>query len=342
MFTKYSILKLKIIFSLIRARKITLKKILNTIYCYIAYYFKFNKSGITPILINFDLSNYCNERCVFCRTDDGKLYDYNPDKKCDTLEMGFMQLEVFESIISQTKNTLLMAVPYVNGEPFIYKDLGKAIKIATDYNVATMIATNGILLNEENINIVLDGGLDFIKIQISGFTRKVHSVEHRVGDIELIKRNLKSLARIIKEKKSKIIVLIDYILYKHNIHEKDLFREFAEGLGFMFSTRPGNPRGMEEKEEKQYKKEKLPTNIPCDWLWKVLTINWNGEIFPCCDYVTWSDIKGYGNFITGSTNILKIWNGQDAIKMRKIHREQGRLPIPICSKCPRKGVEFKF
>lgn len=341
MFTKYSWLKIKIILSLIRARKITLKKFLNALHCYVACYFRLNKSGITPLLINFDLSNYCNERCIFCRTNDGQIYNQNPNKKHGFIEMGMMPLEIFEAIIQQTKNTLLMAVPYVNGEPFIYKDLGKAIKIAADNNVATMLATNGILLNEENINMILDNNLDFIKIHVSGYSQPIHSIEHRVGNVELIKKNLKLLSKIIKERNASLIVMIDYMFYKHNAHEVDLFRKFAKDLGFMFSIRSGNPYGMEDKEEKQYKTS-LSVNVPCDWLWKVLTINWNGDIFPCCDYVTWSDIKGYGRFSVEKTDILKVWNGPDAVNMRKIHREQGRRPIPICSKCSRKGVEFKF
>ena len=341
MFTKYSWLKAKIILSLIHARKITLKKLLNALHCYAACYFRLNKSGTTPLLINFDLSNYCNERCVFCRTAAGRIYDQNPNKKHGFIEMGMMPLEIFEAIIQQTKNTLLMAVPYVNGEPFIYPDLGKTIKFATNNNVATMIATNGILLNEENINMILDNKLDFIKIHVSGYSQPIHSIEHRVGKVELIKENLRLLSKIIRERKASLIVMIDYMLYKHNAREVELFRKFAKDLGFMFSIRPGNPYGMEGREEKQYEKP-LSVNIPCDWLWKVLTINWNGDIFPCCDYVVWSDIKGYGKFSVGKTDLLKVWNGPDAVKMRKIHREQGRRPIPICSKCLRKGVEFKF
>ncbi|MEK7674109.1 MAG: radical SAM/SPASM domain-containing protein [Patescibacteria group bacterium] len=338
---KYFRLKLKIILSLLGKRKITLRKIFNTLYCYVAYCLKLNKSAVTPFLINFDLSNYCNERCIFCRTEDGKLYDQNPTNKCGFLEMGMMNIEIFKDIIQQTKKTLLMAVPYVNGEPFIYKDLGKALKIATDNNVATMIATNGILLNEENINLALNNGLDFIKIQVSGYTQSAHNIEHRVGSVEAIKESLKLLSKKIKERKSSLIVMIDYILYKHNAHELELFRKFAKDLEFMFSVRPGNPLFMEDKEEKQYTKQ-LPTNVPCDWLWKILTINWNGDIFPCCDFVTWSDIKGYGTFVPGETNILKIWNGTGAMKMREIHKKHGRGPILICSKCPRSGVEFKF
>lgn len=341
MLTKYAWLKLRIILSLISKKKITLKKISNTFHCYTAYYLRLDRSANTPLLINFELSNYCNENCVFCRTENGKIYDLNPAKKGGFIEKGIMQLEIFESIIKQTKDTLLMAVPYVNGEPFVYKELGRAIRIATENNVASMIATNGLLLNEKNINIILDSGLDFIKIHVSGFSRKVHNIQHRIGDVELIKNNLRLLSRVNRERNVPIIVMVDYILYKHNAHEVRLFREFADDLGFMFSIRPGNPHGMEDREDKQYK-GKPPVNLPCDWLWKVLTINWNGDILPCCDYVIWSGGEGYGRFSTYNTDISKIWNGTDAINMRRIHKKEGRTPIPICSKCHRKGVEFKF
>jgi MoaA/NifB/PqqE/SkfB family radical SAM enzyme len=207
-----------------------------------------------------------------------------------------------------------MAIPYVNGEPFISKEIGKAIKIATENNVASMIATNGLLLNEKNINIILDNGLDFIKVHVSGFSRDAHSIQHRVGDVELIKNNLRLLSRMIGERNAPIIVMVDYILYKHNAHEVELFRKFADNLGFMFSTRTGNPHGMEDKEDRQYKGN-FPVNLPCDWLWKVLTINWNGDILPCCDYVTWSDVKGYGRFSLYNTNISEVWNGPHAISM---------------------------
>jgi len=243
--------------------------------------------------------------------------------------MGIMPIEIFEAIIRQTKKTLLMAIPYVNGEPFIYKDLDKAIKIATDNNVATMIATNGILLNKENIDMILNNGLNFIKIHVSGYSQPIHSVEHRVGNVESIKENLKLLSKMIKERKKSLIVMVDYILYKHNAHELELFRKFTKDLGFMFSVRPGNPRDMEDKEEKQYKKKSLPINVPCDWLWKVLTINWNGDILPCCDYGIWSGLEGYGKFSVGKTNILEVWNGPVVIKMRRTHRKYGRRPVPI-------------
>ncbi len=342
MLTKYSFLKVRLILLLLAKGKLSLRKIANLVHCYIAYWRKLDRSGQTPFIINFELSNHCNESCVFCRSASGKIFDQNPKSTGEPIPKGTMRLEVFQDIVRQAKDTLLMAVPYVNGEPFIYKHLGQALRTAKECNVATMIASNGILLGEENIDKILDNDLDFIKVHISGYTNDVHQIQHRVGDVEVIKSNLKMLAGKIRERKARILVLVDYILYKHNVHQLDLFRNFAKECGFLFSVRPGNPRGMEDMEKAQPLRIQSTTHIPCDWLWKALTVNWNGDLLPCCDYVVWSSTSGYGEHKVGETDLLDLWNGPEVIGMRKTHRDQGRAPIAICSGCKRTGIEFKF
>lgn len=342
MLTKYSSLKVRLIFLLLAKGKLSLRKIANLAHCYIAYWFKWDRSGETPFIINFELSNHCNESCVFCRSASGKIFDQSPKSTGEPIPKGTMRLEVFQDIVRQAKGTLLMAVPYVNGEPFIYKKLGEALRTAKECNVATMIASNGIMLDEENINKVLDNDLDFIKVHISGYTNDVHQIQHRIGDVEAIKNNLKMLAKMVREREARILVLVDYILYKHNAHQLDLFRDFARECGFLFSARPGNPRGMEGMEAAQPLRIQSTTHIPCDWLWKALTVNWNGDLLPCCDHAVWSDAKGYGEHMPGETDLLGVWNGREVIGMRTTHRERGRAPIAICSECKRTGIEFKF
>ena len=254
---------------------------------------------------------------------------------------GVMKLPIYENIIRQTKDTLLMAIPYVNGEPLIYQYLDDVLRIAKECNVATILSSNGILLNEANIDKILKNDLDQIKVHVSGFTNDVHQIQHRLGDVEEIKSNLSLLARRIRERKARMIVLVDYIRYKHNAHQIEQFRKFAYQHGFLFSVRPGNPRGMEDSEDVQ-PTARSAAHIPCDWLWKALTVNWNGDMLPCCDYVTWSNVKGYGAFKPVETDILKVWNGPDVLWMRKTHRVQGRKNIPICSGCNRVGIEYKY
>lgn len=338
---KYSTLKVRLILLMLRKGKLSIRKIFNTVRCYVAYHFKLDRSGRTPMVISFELSNHCNESCVFCRSENGEIYDQNPRNPDQIIPKGTMKFEVVESVLRQTKDTLLMAVPYVNGEPFIYQRLDEVLRVAKECSVATTIASNGVLLGQENIDKILDYDLDFLKVHVSGFTTDVHRIQHRVGDVEKIKQNLRLLSKLIRGRKARLLVLIDYILYKHNAHQVDQFKAFAHDLGFLFSVRPGNPRGMEGQENAL---PPLPSvqNLPCDWLWKVLTINWDGAILPCCEYVVFGNAENYGPFKEHETDVLGVWNGARAVQMRKTHREQGRKPIPICSQCSRVGVEFKY
>ena len=69
--TKYFFLKLKIVFSLLIKGKISIMKLYNIFISFYSYLFKLKTSGKTPVVINFELSNKCNERCVFCRDEKG-------------------------------------------------------------------------------------------------------------------------------------------------------------------------------------------------------------------------------------------------------------------------------
>jgi MoaA/NifB/PqqE/SkfB family radical SAM enzyme len=204
-----------------------------------------------------------------------------------------------------------------------------------------MIATNGMILNEENSKKLLAAGLDLIKIHISGFSQEIHSIQHRKGDVEIIKKNIRKFVELDHLGNHETIIMLDFIKYRHNAHEIEQAREFAAELGILFNLRPGNPRGMEDTEAVQSTKA-LPVAIPCDWLWTVLTVDWNKRIYPCCDHVVWSDAPAYDEHQVGETQIGELWNGPNARKMRRIHAIQGRTPLPICAECPRQGVTFKW
>jgi len=347
---KYLLLRAKIIFSIIVKGKISFKKIFNAAHCWFAQKFRFVKSSEFPFIINFELWNECNAQCTFCRSDDGEIYDLNPQNlENKPIEKGRMPIEMFNEIIEQVKDHILLAVPYVNGEPLMYPDLFKAIKFASDRKVATLISTNGELLTEKNIKKLLDSSLDFIKIAISGFSQDIFTIQHRGCNIEKIKQNMRSLARIRDEGKHKILVMLDYIYYEYNAHEYRDALELGRELGFLVSRRPGNLHMLSEEHPELAKKEKpqddikdLPIKNLCDWPWKVMTVNWNGGIYPCCDYVVWGDQKADAIFELGKTQIKEVWNGSSKLANREVHLKEGRGGYDICSKCTRTGTAFKF
>ena len=309
-------------------------------YCYLAHQLRLKRSGKFPFVINFELWNECNANCVFCRSANGEIYDQNPKAPGRSIAKGRMPWQVYAEIIDQVKDYLLMAILYINGEPLLYKDIDRAIKYASDKRIATMISTNGILLNESNIKKLLGSGLDFLKVAISGFSQETYGIEVRRGEIEKIKDNLRLLARLNEAGRHGLLVMLDFIHYTYNAHEIETVRQFCQENGFVFNLRPGITTGLKGVEPVQPPKKN--TDKLCDWPWKVLSINWNGDIFPCCNYVLWSEVRPYARFELGRTRVAEVWNGSSARAYRAVHIEQGRKGIPICADCTVEGVYFKY
>ena len=88
MLTKYSFLKVRLILLLLAKGKLSLRKIANLVHCYIAYWLKLDRSGQTPFIINFELSNHCNENCVFCRSASGKILIRTPRVRVSLFPKG--------------------------------------------------------------------------------------------------------------------------------------------------------------------------------------------------------------------------------------------------------------
>lgn len=339
--SRYFLLRLKIIFMLLRKHKLSAKKIINLLICYLSYVTKRDKSATFPFAISFELSNECNANCVFCRTAAGQIYNQNPH---DTtfVAKGFMPYELYTQVIDEAKEYLLMAILYVNGEPLIYKQLYAAIQHASQSHVASMIATNGILLNEENIHKLIKSDVDFIKVAISGFSQESYTRQVRHGDVDKIKNNLQLLQSENSTNGNKTIVMIDFIQYDYNQHEILPAKEFCDRLGFMFNVRKGNVAHSGDDSPEAVSIPFETTEVLCDWPWKVLTINWNGDVFPCCDYVVWTNLPSYRRITPGAVNIREIWNGEAAIRNRKVHCMIGRTAIPVCSHCNRSSITFKY
>ncbi len=338
----YNYLQFKLFLRVLREGKISFRKLLNVLLCDLAYVMKWKKGSPAPYILTLELWNECNAGCLFCRDKKGKIHDLNPSGT-GFIPKGQMSPDVAMDIISQLKNDILIAVLYTNGEPLLYKDLPKVIQHATDNGVATVIASNGLLFTQENARAILEAGIDFIKIQLSGFTQDIYGIQIRYGEVEHLKENIRMLAGLNREGRYRAIIMIDYILYNYNRHQLPLVRKFCEDLDLMMNIRPGNSfGGLENLEPPLLPKSMLPLKISCDYLWKVMQVNFNGDILPCCEAVLWSDSKPYESFQAGRTNVFDVWRGAAAQAIRETMRTKGRSGAAICAQCTRQGTCFKW
>ncbi|MDE2221735.1 MAG: radical SAM protein [Candidatus Omnitrophica bacterium] len=337
----YIFLKIKLFFAAWASGKITVRKLWNVFICSLAYVCKWQKSAAFPFILSLELWNECNAGCLFCRDGKGHIYNINPEAAAvGSISKGKMPVEMAKDIISQAKDDALVAVLYTNGEPLLYKDLGRLVAHATSSGLMTVIATNGLLFNEHNAREILEAGIDFIKIQLGGFTPDVYNVQIRYGDVEKLKENIRMVARLRRATKSHAVILIDWITYHYNRHQIPLIRRFCKENDLMLSFRQGNPRGGLEGKETPLPTETL--NMSCDWLWKAMQVNFNGDVLQCCEGVIWSQLKPYTTYQTGTSKVGDIWNGPQARATRRLMATQGRSSMPICRQCQRRGVCFKW
>lgn len=337
----YIFLKTRLFLTAVWVGKITLRKLFNVFLCSLSYLLKSRRSAVSPFILSLELWNECNAGCLFCRDAKGRIYNINPQEAdTGTIPKGKMPPEMAKDIIDQVKEDVLIAVLYTNGEPLLYKELADVVKFATDCRVMTMISTNGFLFTEDNTRGLLEAGIDCIKIQLGGFTQDIYGIQVRYGEVEKIKNNIRMVVRLQKEIKANTVIFIDWITYDYNRHQIPLIRRFCKELGIMLSFRQGNPRGGLEGKETPLPTATIP--MSCDWLWKGMQINFNGDVLQCCEGVIWSNIKPYTNYVTGLSRVKDIWNCPAAQATRDLMKTKGRCSMPICKQCQRKGVAFKW
>ena len=88
-------LRILIFARLILRRKLSLLKLWNFLVCYSSYFLKSNNSGKSPIVVNFELWNECNESCVFCRNENDEIFDSNPFGSDLPIPKGKLKYETY-------------------------------------------------------------------------------------------------------------------------------------------------------------------------------------------------------------------------------------------------------
>lgn len=104
--------------------------------------------------IIIELTDYCNFKCQFCPSEN------------ITRGKGFMSLELMDKILNEiSKERLAENVQFgLMGEPFLHKKLFEMIDLGKKYNINIRIFTNGSLFTDENINKILQSGVNGLYI----------------------------------------------------------------------------------------------------------------------------------------------------------------------------------
>jgi len=218
-----------------------------------------------------------------------------------------MTPDLLDAIITKAKSEFeIECIGVYNWtEPLLHPRLYELIEIINSHGVLTAISTNLNVKGSYDFERLLAARPAWMRVSLSGFSQAVYERGHAGGDIELVKRNLVSLARAgdkfgIHPSSFQVF----YHVYAYNMSEIELMRLFCMDLGLPFSTVYAQIFPVEKiieisKGTVSEADKNLLVNLAlpldkalaitsrigtktCRWLDRVLPINVVGEVMLCC------------------------------------------------------------
>jgi len=259
-----------------------------------------------PIDAIIEITNRCNLKCRHCY-----FKDY-------LNKGGEVEFEVWREVLKDLRKLGSLFLTFTGGEPLLYPDFFKILKIAKVLNFDIKIFTNGTLVDEEIASEFKSNGVSSVGVSIYGSNERIHdyftgvkgSFQKAISSIEILK-------------KKGIYVHIKTLLMKRNFEDLRNLRKLAKVLkvdinfdpiltaGYGFNKRILRYRLKIEDIKrffKRYKKRKIePSN--CGAGRNIISIGYKGDVYPCLMLPI-----SFGNIKEGT--VLEIWKRMEFFELK--------------------------
>lgn len=280
-----------------------------------------------PEAQRIESTNYCNIKCVMC-----------PRGEPDIMRrpLGHLDNAVLERVIDQAEFFMHPCWLHWFGEPLMNPKLFEQIEIAKRKVPNLGISTDATLLHEGNQIRILESKLGYIIIAIHGDTKEVYERVRKSArfTFEEVCANAEAfLARRKARGLSLPFVTLSIIVMHDTVGELESFKQHWEqrGADQVLFKRFVNWGGQDAATFHNLEVVNLRTKLasprahPCKFMWKSMSVTWDGRVVPCCyDFdarMVLGDLK--------TQTMDEIWNGPAYIELRKSERE-GRNRSELC------------
>ncbi len=219
-------------------------------------------------------------------------------------------------------------------EPLLHPQIGELINIVNSFGLRCLISSN--LNISKRLEDVIKAQPAFFRVSLSGFTNHIYQQQHRGGDVERVKENMRLLADLVRKYNSKTHIEIYYLRWLGNLDEEFFMQEFAENLGFTFKAEWAWMCPIEKQiailsnDESGYSDEDILTvnslarpfletvnflmtkyaNSGCPYIHGVLTLDCTGRVSLCCGTFNQElyTIGNYLDYTLSELNSMKLKN----------------------------------
>jgi radical SAM protein with 4Fe4S-binding SPASM domain len=273
-------------------------------------------SGL-PVEYIVETTAKCNLYCPMCPRETHK----QPKEDMDDA--------VFKRLVQESSTTAEHMMLIGLGEPLLDEKIYDRIEYCSQHRIATLLSTNGTLLDEKAAERLLQSPLEHITLSFDGASRESFEFYRKGARFDRVRDNFVRFAQLKNKLKSKVQVVVQMVRMERNWDEVTEFERFWKSIPGVDQTRIKadetdlmNPGGGHVPEDFSH---------PCHYLWRgPLYVKHNGDVYPCCQsYMLGGSPIGR----IGQQPLGEIWNGPEMVSMREAHVGQRAREIGICRKC---------
>jgi len=283
-----------------------------------------------PSLIDIELTNKCNFKCLMCPTGT----------KMSKRKQGTMSREIFDKIATEIKQYKTPVRFSRWGEPLLHPDLIFFIQEFKKEGILCHINTNGSLLTSDIITSFLQIPLDSIKISFQGVTRETYT---EMRNIDLFEFLLNIIKEIFEKRGSNLLPFISAsttITYENRdqvLQFKKQISPYVDDitigrtvLEYMDVEKIKLSSDEKKTLEKLKQQESVVKKHPeCIEVFDKLSINWDGTVSACCG--DFDNVMMIGDIKKDS--LKSIWQSKKMHAYRLLLSEMRHDDLPLCKTC---------
>ncbi|MGE5328825.1 MAG: radical SAM/SPASM domain-containing protein [Deltaproteobacteria bacterium] len=284
-----------------------------------------------PFIVDVEPTNHCNLRCKMC------------PRNMMQRETGFMDFNIFKKVVDECKeySAAIRLIRY--GEHLMHKQLFEFIRTAKEKEIFVHLTTNGLLLDKDKAEELVDLNLDSMIFSFQGATKQGYEDMRYNDKYDLLISNIKQIIDIRNRKnKEKPWVHISSTMTNETKEEIESFKAFWGGITDSVGVGKTTFSQFNKQEYQDTIREYLPKETierrysPCSEVYQKLSVNWNGDVTACCG--------DYDNFLllgnVKSSSLKEIWNSKKLNEIRNLLDQMRMAELPLCKDCYHTYKEF--
>lgn len=269
--------------------------------------------------VNFDVCTVCNHICGFCPNHDSRT----PKHVLTSAD--------FQTVMDDLTGCIPVSEIGLSakGEPLLNPQLPEIIRLAKErYDIPYVyISTNGSLLDPQVLNVLLDAGLDSIKVSLNAFDRETYATVHGKDHFDRVISILNKALDLRKGRYFKLLISTVTETTREDVieHLNRLLKGRAAELNHVFVYAPEYREGVNEA-----CRDLGDDYTPCAYLFgREVYIDPQCNLVPCCnDY--FGEIR-LGNLL--KNRFEELWDGAPFAELRDMHVSRTLDRDHICYKC---------